>query len=195
MFVEMPFPVGDSTRLTILSQMNNFRDPRWGRGQETPSEDVLHVQNYIRNFVPALQGDDLDNKQIIATCKVSQSFLALIGQVDWGGLLPTAHKSALAYLSRESSTFLNTKFETNYVSITPFMTSRLDDMATTTTPHSKILLNTTSRHSRRAFKKLMSAPSCVHTTALLAFQRVLANTCLKRFLESTGTSHKNTITS
>jgi beta-D-xylosidase 4 len=53
--------------------MNNFRDPRWGRGQETPGEDVLHVQNYIRNFVPALQGDDLDNKQIIATCKVSQS--------------------------------------------------------------------------------------------------------------------------
>lgn len=49
--------------------MNNFREPRWGRGQETPGEDVLHVQNYIRNFVPALQGDDLDNKQIIATCK------------------------------------------------------------------------------------------------------------------------------
>jgi hypothetical protein len=36
-----------------------------------PGEDVLHVQNYIRNFVPALQGDDLANKQIIATCKVS----------------------------------------------------------------------------------------------------------------------------
>jgi beta-D-xylosidase 4 len=54
--------------------MNNFRDPRWGRGQETPGEDVLHVQNYIRNFVPALQGEDLDNKQIIATCKVSDAF-------------------------------------------------------------------------------------------------------------------------
>ena len=38
---------------------------------ETPGEDVLHVQNYIRNFVPALQGDDLANKQVIATCKVS----------------------------------------------------------------------------------------------------------------------------
>jgi beta-D-xylosidase 4 len=49
--------------------MNNFRDPRWGRGQETPGEDAYHVQNYIRNFVPAMQGDDLDNKQIIATCK------------------------------------------------------------------------------------------------------------------------------
>jgi beta-D-xylosidase 4 len=49
--------------------MNNFRDPRWGRGQETPGEDAYHVQNYIRNFVPAMQGDDLNNKQIIATCK------------------------------------------------------------------------------------------------------------------------------
>jgi beta-D-xylosidase 4 len=49
--------------------MNNFRDPRWGRGQETPGEDAYHVQNYIRNFVPAMQGDDLRNKQIIATCK------------------------------------------------------------------------------------------------------------------------------
>jgi beta-D-xylosidase 4 len=49
--------------------MNNFRDPRWGRGQETPGEDAYHVQNYIRNFVPALQGDDLNNKQVIATCK------------------------------------------------------------------------------------------------------------------------------
>jgi beta-D-xylosidase 4 len=49
--------------------MNNFRDPRWGRGQETPGEDAYHVQNYIRNFVPAMQGDDLSNKQIIATCK------------------------------------------------------------------------------------------------------------------------------
>lgn len=49
--------------------MNNFRDPRWGRGQETPGEDAYHVQNYIRNLVPAMQGDDLNNKQIIATCK------------------------------------------------------------------------------------------------------------------------------
>lgn len=65
-----------------MSQMNNFRDPRWGRGQETPGEDVLHVQNYIRNFVPALQGDDLDNKQIIATCKVSPFFLR-IESADW----------------------------------------------------------------------------------------------------------------
>lgn len=49
--------------------INPFRDPRWGRGQETPGEDSFVVQSYIRNFVPGLQGDDPKEKQVIATCK------------------------------------------------------------------------------------------------------------------------------
>lgn len=49
--------------------MNSFRDPRWGRGQETPGEDTLRVQNYVRTYVPGLQGSDLSQKQVIATCK------------------------------------------------------------------------------------------------------------------------------
>jgi beta-D-xylosidase 4 len=49
--------------------MNAFRDPRWGRGQETPGEDSFHVSNYIRNYIPGLQGDDPEDKLIIATCK------------------------------------------------------------------------------------------------------------------------------
>ncbi|KAK4926090.1 hypothetical protein LTR49_007005 [Elasticomyces elasticus] len=49
--------------------MNAFRDPRWGRGQETPGEDIYHVQQYVRNYVPGLQGPDANAKQIIATCK------------------------------------------------------------------------------------------------------------------------------
>jgi xylan 1,4-beta-xylosidase len=49
--------------------MNPFRDPRWGRGQETPGEDVFVVQTYIRNFVPGMQGDSPDEKLTIATCK------------------------------------------------------------------------------------------------------------------------------
>ncbi|KAJ5820055.1 glycoside hydrolase superfamily [Penicillium riverlandense] len=49
--------------------INPFRDPRWGRGQETPGEDVFVVQSYVRNFIPGLQGDDPDDKQVIATCK------------------------------------------------------------------------------------------------------------------------------
>ncbi|KFY12446.1 hypothetical protein V492_03851 [Pseudogymnoascus sp. VKM F-4246] len=49
--------------------INPFRDPRWGRGQETPGEDVFHVQSYTRSLVQGLQGDDPDDKQVIATCK------------------------------------------------------------------------------------------------------------------------------
>lgn len=49
--------------------INPFRDPRWGRGQETPGEDSFVVQSYIRNFIPGLQGDDPNEKQVIATCK------------------------------------------------------------------------------------------------------------------------------
>ena len=49
--------------------MNPFRDPRWGRGQETPGEAILVVQNYVRNYVTGLQGPDPLDKQIISTCK------------------------------------------------------------------------------------------------------------------------------
>ena len=49
--------------------INPFRDPRWGRGQETPGEDSFHVQQYTRNFIPGLQGGDVERKQVVATCK------------------------------------------------------------------------------------------------------------------------------
>ena len=51
--------------------INPFRDPRWGRGLETPGEDAFHIQKYIENLIPGLQGglDDPEHKQIIATCK------------------------------------------------------------------------------------------------------------------------------
>jgi xylan 1,4-beta-xylosidase len=49
--------------------MNPFRDPRWGRGQETPGEDIHVVNEYIKGFVPGLQGPNLEDKQVIATCK------------------------------------------------------------------------------------------------------------------------------
>ena len=51
--------------------INGFLDPRWGRGMETPGEDMFHIQRYIMQLVPGLQGvhrrDSL--KQVIATCK------------------------------------------------------------------------------------------------------------------------------
>lgn len=49
--------------------MNPFREPRWGRGQETPGEDVLLVRRYVQNYVTGLQGEDPEDKRIIANCK------------------------------------------------------------------------------------------------------------------------------
>ncbi|OJJ42779.1 hypothetical protein ASPZODRAFT_2119063 [Penicilliopsis zonata CBS 506.65] len=51
--------------------INPFRDPRWGRGAETPGEDPFHIQEYVRQLIPGLQGDhgNAEVKQIIATCK------------------------------------------------------------------------------------------------------------------------------
>ncbi|KAG8164124.1 hypothetical protein KVR01_006042 [Diaporthe batatas] len=51
--------------------INTFLDPRWGRGHEVPSEDSFHLQSYVMQLIPGLQGgaDKTDHKQIIATCK------------------------------------------------------------------------------------------------------------------------------
>ena len=36
--------------------INIFRDPRWGRGQETPGEDPLVTSSYAVEYVRAFQG-------------------------------------------------------------------------------------------------------------------------------------------
>ncbi|KAK2029047.1 glycoside hydrolase [Colletotrichum zoysiae] len=48
--------------------INAFKDPRWGRGQETPGEDPFHLQNYVAAMLTGLEGDD-PSKKLIATCK------------------------------------------------------------------------------------------------------------------------------
>lgn len=56
--------------LTIFSpNINIFRDPRWGRGQETYGEDP-HLTGTISDaFVRGLQGDDPDHLKTVATIK------------------------------------------------------------------------------------------------------------------------------
>lgn len=49
--------------------VNIFRDPRWGRGQETPGEDPLVVGTYAANYVKGLQGNDGDRLKVAACCK------------------------------------------------------------------------------------------------------------------------------
>jgi beta-D-xylosidase 4 len=54
----------------MVPNINPFRDPRWGRGMETPGESVLAIQNYAKNLIPGLQGGlNPRYKTIIATCK------------------------------------------------------------------------------------------------------------------------------
>lgn len=38
--------------------VNVFRDPRWGRGQETPGEDPLVCGQYAVQYVIGFQGED-----------------------------------------------------------------------------------------------------------------------------------------
>ncbi|KAF2466210.1 glycosyl hydrolase family 3 N terminal domain-containing protein [Lindgomyces ingoldianus] len=48
--------------------INPFKDPRWGRGLETPGEDPLRIANYVKHLIKGLEGTE-DTRQVIATCK------------------------------------------------------------------------------------------------------------------------------
>ncbi|XP_052137318.1 probable beta-D-xylosidase 7 [Oryza glaberrima] len=51
------YNLGQANGLTIWSpNVNIFRDPRWGRGQETPGEDPVTASRYAVAFVTGLQG-------------------------------------------------------------------------------------------------------------------------------------------
>ncbi|ORY05689.1 glycoside hydrolase superfamily [Clohesyomyces aquaticus] len=50
--------------------INPFKDPRWGRGQETPGEDPFHLSSYVHALIAGLQGAPSDPyKRVVATCK------------------------------------------------------------------------------------------------------------------------------
>ncbi|KAK4995597.1 hypothetical protein LTR66_004626 [Elasticomyces elasticus] len=50
--------------------INPFKDPRWGRGQETPGEDPFHLSSYVHALIDGLQGGYAPKyKRIVATCK------------------------------------------------------------------------------------------------------------------------------
>lgn len=50
--------------------INPFKDPRWGRGMETPGEDPYRISQYTYNLINGLQGGiDPATKRVIATCK------------------------------------------------------------------------------------------------------------------------------
>jgi beta-glucosidase len=56
--------------LTFFSpNINIFRDPRWGRGQETYGEDPLLTGRMGVSFIQGLQGNDPDHLTAVATAK------------------------------------------------------------------------------------------------------------------------------
>lgn len=50
------FNVGQAGLTYWAPNINLFRDPRWGRGQETPGEDPMLASAYAVEFVRGLQG-------------------------------------------------------------------------------------------------------------------------------------------
>ncbi|KAF9468812.1 glycoside hydrolase family 3 protein [Collybia nuda] len=68
--------------------INPFKDPRWGRGQETPGEDPYHVSQYVLNLIDGLQGG-IDPKpyfKVAADCK----HFAAYDLEKWGGVTRTS---------------------------------------------------------------------------------------------------------
>ncbi|CAL0334449.1 unnamed protein product [Lupinus luteus] len=60
---------GGVAGLTYWSpNVNIFRDPRWGRGQETPGEDPVLAGKYAVSYVRGLQGDGAGNRLKVAAC-------------------------------------------------------------------------------------------------------------------------------
>lgn len=60
---------GGKAGLTFWSpNVNIFRDPRWGRGQETPGEDPLLAAHYAARYVRGLQGNMGGNRLKVAAC-------------------------------------------------------------------------------------------------------------------------------
>lgn len=60
---------GGLAGLTYWSpNVNIFRDPRWGRGQETPGEDPVLAGKYAASYVRGLQGNGAGNKLKVAAC-------------------------------------------------------------------------------------------------------------------------------
>lgn len=59
--------------------INPFKDPRWGRGLETPGEDAFRVSQYVKHLLRGMEWASEDpataeSRQIIATCKHFASY-------------------------------------------------------------------------------------------------------------------------
>ena len=76
--------MGQAEGLTMWSpNVNIYRDPRWGRGQETPGEDPTTASRYGAAFVRGLQGNSSASVlQTSACCKHATAY----DLEDWNGV-------------------------------------------------------------------------------------------------------------
>lgn len=84
--------------------INIFRDPRWGRGQETPGEDPLLTSKYGSSYVQGLQqSDDSDPSRlkVAACCKHYTAY----DLDNWKGV-DRYHFNAVVILSSTEFVFL-----------------------------------------------------------------------------------------
>jgi len=62
--------------------INPFKDPRWGRGQETPGEDPFHLSSYVHALIDGLQGGLYpETRRVTAGCK----HFAAYDMESWNG--------------------------------------------------------------------------------------------------------------
>ncbi|PIA28534.1 hypothetical protein AQUCO_06900063v1 [Aquilegia coerulea] len=60
---------GDAGLTFWSPNVNIFRDPRWGHGQETPGEDPVLAGKYAASYVRGLQGYGGNPLKVAACCK------------------------------------------------------------------------------------------------------------------------------
>ncbi|XP_065880685.1 probable beta-D-xylosidase 7 [Euphorbia lathyris] len=66
------YNAGQATGMTFWApNINIFRDPRWGRGQETPGEDPLVTGKYAVSYVRGVQGDSFQGGKLTGHLQAS----------------------------------------------------------------------------------------------------------------------------
>ncbi|KAH9618896.1 hypothetical protein KSS87_010293, partial [Heliosperma pusillum] len=78
------YNVGQSGLTFWAPNINIFRDPRWGRGQETPGEDPLLVSAFAVEFVKGFQReDDAGGLMLSACCTVNVGIDIVYFYINW----------------------------------------------------------------------------------------------------------------
>jgi hypothetical protein len=96
------YNAGQATGMTFWApNINIFRDPRWGRGQETAGEDPLVNAKYAVSYVRGLQGDSFEGGKLIgdrlkasACCKHFTAY----DLDDWKGIDRFAFDAKVSFL-------------------------------------------------------------------------------------------------